>query len=130
MSSVYTRCPVSRLVHLPDCQTSVITWKNFQPGSQHRNSGIPSGLALLSCNSKVDFCCAYLRDRDLCKASQPGSCYQALSFIASFYALPALTSPIVQSRPNPHTQNFSPPNFSILNELPISKFSPYKYYQK
>ena len=37
---------------------------------------------------------------------------------------------IVQSRPNPHTQNFSPPNFSILNEHPISKFSPYKYYQK
>ena len=55
--------------------------ENFQSGSWHHNTGIPTGLARLSYNRKVDFCCVKLRCRDLCKASLPGSCTQAPSCI-------------------------------------------------
>ena len=134
-----TRCPVSRLVHSPGRPASVITWKisTRDPGITILGSQL-TGLARLSYYRKVDFCCVWLRCRDLCKASQPSSCNQALSSIARFYALP-LTSPIFQSH-RAHTQNFSPPpipppppqhlhtHFSILNELlALSMFSPYKY---
>ena len=52
------RCPVSRLVQFQGCPTSVITWKisSQDPGITILGSQL-SGLARLSCNRKVDFCC-------------------------------------------------------------------------
>ena len=67
------------------------TWKisTLDPGITILISQL-TRLAWLSCHRKVDFCCVKLRFRDLCKASQPYSCNQALSCIARFYALPWL----------------------------------------
>ena len=67
-----------------------------------------TGLARLSCNRNVDFCCVYLRCRDLCKACQPGSCNQVLSCIGKFYVLP-LTSTIFQSPRARHKISAPPP---------------------
>ena len=65
-----------------------------------------TGLARLSYNRKVDFCCVQLWCRDLCKAGQSSSCNQALKSIARFYAL----SLDLTDLPSEHTQNFSPPD--------------------
>ena len=53
-----TRCPVFRLVHSPGRPASVITWKisTRDPGITILGSQL-TGLARLSCNRKVDFCC-------------------------------------------------------------------------
>ena len=77
-----TRCRVSRLVHSPGRLASVITRKisSRDPGITILVSQL-TGLARLSYNRKVDFCCVKLRCRDLCKASLPGSCTQARSCI-------------------------------------------------
>ena len=103
-----TRCTVFCLVDSSGHPASVITWKisTRDPGITILGSQL-TGLARLSYNRKVDFCCVYLRCRVFCKAFQPGSCNQALSSIVRFYTLP-LTSPIFQSS-RAHTQNFSPP---------------------
>ena len=52
-----TRCPVSRLVHLPGRLSSVITWKISirVPGITILESQL-TGLAQLSYNREVDFC--------------------------------------------------------------------------
>ena len=99
-----TRCPVYRLVHSPERPASVICWKIFtrDPGITILWSQL-TGLARLSYNRKVDFCCVLLRCRDLCKASQPGSCNQALSSIARFYALPLDLTDFLKP-PNTHTK--------------------------
>ena len=78
-----TCCPVSRLAYSPGRPASVITWKISarDPGITILGSQL-TGLARLSYNRKVDFCCVSLRCRDLC------SCNQAVSFIARFYFLP------------------------------------------
>ena len=126
-----TRCPVSRLVHSPGRPASVITWKisAWDLGTTILVSHSKlTGLARLSYNRRVDFCCVELRRRDLCKASQPGSCNQACSQI--FRPPLNLTD---FSKPRAHTQNFSflpPPEhlytlLAILNELlALSMFSP------
>ena len=132
-----TRCSACRLVHSPGRPASVITWKisTRDPDVTILGSQL-TGLARLSYNGKDNFCCVYLRCRDICKASQPGSCNQALSSRASFYAHP-LTSPIFQSLGGTHTEFRLPPPptrhlhipFSISNELlALSMFAPYKYY--
>ena len=84
-----TRYSFSRLVHSPGSPASVITWT-----IAIRDTGIPANRAgsVVLYNRIVDFCCVWLRCRDLCKASQPGSC----------------KTPIFQS-PRAHTQNFSLP---------------------
>ena len=53
-----TRCPVSRWVRSPGRPTSVITWKisTRDPGIIILGSQL-TGLARLSYNCKVDFCC-------------------------------------------------------------------------
>ena len=53
-----TRCPVFRLVHSLGRPASVITWKisTRDPGITILGSQL-TGLARLSCNRKVDFCC-------------------------------------------------------------------------
>ena len=72
-------------------------WENFHPDPGITILGSQlTGLARLSYNRKVDFCCVYLRCRVFCKVGQLGACNQALSSIAKFYAFP-LTSPIFQS---------------------------------
>ena len=53
-----TRCPVSRLVHSPGRPASVITWKMTTRTRYHKVQGFQlTGLAGLSYNRKVDFCC-------------------------------------------------------------------------
>ena len=71
----------------PGCPASVITQKisTRDPGIAILGSKL-TRLARLSYSRKVDFCCIELRCWDLCKASQPGSCNQALSSIARFYS--------------------------------------------
>ena len=105
----------------------MITWKipTLDSGITILGSQL-TGLARLSYNHKVDFCCVKLRCRNFCKASQPGSCSQALSSIARFYDLPPDRTNF--SKPpehtHTHTHNFSPlppcqhlhSPFSILNE--------------
>ena len=78
-----TRCTVFCLVDSSGHPASVITWKisTRDPGITILGSQL-TGLARLSYNRKVDFCCVKLRCRDLCKASLPGSCTQAPSCIA------------------------------------------------
>ena len=53
-----TRCPVSCLVHSPGRPASVITWKmsTREPGITIQGFQL-TGLAGLSYNRKVDFCC-------------------------------------------------------------------------
>ena len=53
-----TRCPVSRLVHSPGRPASVITWKiaTREPGITIQGFHL-TGLAGLSYNREVDFCC-------------------------------------------------------------------------
>ena len=53
-------CPVSGLVHLPGCPVSDITWKisTWDPGITILASQL-TGLARLSYNRRVDFCCVY-----------------------------------------------------------------------
>ena len=53
-----TRCPVSRLFHSPGRPVSVVTWKIsiLDPGITILGSRI-NGLARLSSNGKIDFCC-------------------------------------------------------------------------
>ena len=53
-----TRCCVSRLVHSPGRPVSVVTWKIsiLDPGITILESRI-NGLARLSSNGKIDFCC-------------------------------------------------------------------------
>ena len=54
------RCPVSRLVYLSGCPASVIARKisSRDPGITILGSQL-TGLAQLSCNRRVDFCCVY-----------------------------------------------------------------------
>ena len=53
-----TCCPVSRLVHSPGRPACVITWKiaTREPGITIQGFQV-TGLAGLSHNRKVDFCC-------------------------------------------------------------------------
>ena len=120
-----TRCPVFRLVNSPGRPASVVSWKisNRDPGVTILGSQL-TGLAWLTCNRKVDFCCVYLRCPDLRKASQPGSCNQALSFIDRFYAFP-LDLTDFSKFPEPTHPTFHPSpkhlhtSFSKLNELAL-----------
>ena len=100
-----TRCPVSHLAHSPGRPAIVITWKI---------SSRDPGLARLSYNRIVDFCCVKLRYRDLCKASQPDSCNQALSYIARFYAPPDLTDLAPE-----HTHKISAPPWHLHTPFSI-----------
>ena len=130
-----TRCPVFRLVNSPGRPASVISWKisSRDPGITILGSQL-TGLAWLTCNRKVDFCCVYLRCPDLRKPSQPGSCNQALSFIDLSFYWPHRFFRV----PRTHTPNISPfpqtTSYLLLqikwSNLPLSTFSPHKYYQE
>ena len=64
------RCPVSPLVHSPGRPASVITFKIATREPDITIQGFQlTGLAGLSYNRKVDFCCFQPRCRDLCEAS-------------------------------------------------------------
>ena len=101
----------------------MITWKipTWDSGITILGSQL-TGLAWLSYNHKVDFCCIELRCRNFCKVSQPGSCYQALS--SSQVLRPSPWPHWFFKAPRTHTHNFSlpPPRqhlhspFSIWNE--------------
>ena len=55
-----TRCTLAGLMGRAD-PANAITWKNFSPVSRDPGTAIPrsrlTGLARLSCNREVDFCC-------------------------------------------------------------------------
>ena len=91
-------------------------WENLHTGSRHHNTGSQlTGLARLSYNRKVNFCCVQLRCRDICKASQLGSCNQALSSPVYSQILHPLPWPhrfVDAPRTHKHTHNFSPPSTS------------------
>ena len=123
-----TRCPVFRLVNSPGRPASVISWKisSRDPGITILGSQL-TGLAWLTCKRKVDFFFGvFLRCPDLCKASQPGLCNQALSFIDRFYAF-RLDLTDFSKLPEPIHPTFHPPpkhlhtSFSKLNELSKQK---------
>ena len=105
-----TRCLVSRSVQSPGRTASVITRKisTRDPGITTLGCQL-TGLAQLSYNHKVDFCCVSLRCWDLCKDSQPGSCNQPFSSVARFYALPLGLTDFL--KPPAHTK-FLPPSTS------------------
>ena len=51
-----TRCTLAGLMGRAD-PANAITWKIFSPVSRDPGTAILTGLARLSCNREVDFCC-------------------------------------------------------------------------